>query len=105
MTVAVGSGGSALAAAYVARPRTSLGLGPTFVMTPMEFVLSISRKLDVNVASPTAMIAIQIRSRRVIPASPARPVSQADDQAGRPSEETADLSVWITCMRMAPFTP
>lgn len=41
MAVAIGSGGSAVAAAYFAHCRTTLGLGPTFVMTPMEFVLSM----------------------------------------------------------------
>jgi hypothetical protein len=41
IVVAIGSGGSAVAAAYFARCRTTLGLGPTFVMTPMEFVLSM----------------------------------------------------------------
>ena len=37
--VAVGSGGSAVSAEYLARCRATLGLGPTFVRTPMELVL------------------------------------------------------------------
>ena len=37
--VAVGSGGSAVAAEYLARCRTTLGLGATIVRTPMELVL------------------------------------------------------------------
>ncbi|WP_226019291.1 hypothetical protein [Novosphingobium sp. FKTRR1] len=41
IVAAIGSGGSAVAAEYFARCRTTLGLGPTFVMTPMEFVLSM----------------------------------------------------------------
>lgn len=41
IAVTIGSGGSAVAAAYFARCRTTLGLGPTMVMTPMEFVLSM----------------------------------------------------------------
>ena len=37
--VAVGSGGSAVAAEYLARCRTTLGLGATIVRTPMELVV------------------------------------------------------------------
>ena len=37
--VAVGSGGSVVAAEYLARCRTTLGLGTTIVRTPMELVL------------------------------------------------------------------
>lgn len=40
-TLALGSGGSAVTAAYLAHCRTSLGLGFTAVQTPMEFVLSM----------------------------------------------------------------
>ncbi len=39
--VAVGSGGSIVAAEYFARCRSTLGLGVTMVMTPMELVLSM----------------------------------------------------------------
>ncbi|MFF8803076.1 MULTISPECIES: hypothetical protein [unclassified Methylobacterium] len=38
--VAIGSGGSAIMAEFFARCRSTLGLGPTVVQTPMEFVLS-----------------------------------------------------------------
>lgn len=38
--VAIGSGGSAIAAEYFARCRSTLGLGLTLVQTPMEFVLA-----------------------------------------------------------------
>ena len=39
--VAIGSGGSVVTAEYFARCRTTLGLGPTIVMTPMQFALSM----------------------------------------------------------------
>jgi fructoselysine-6-P-deglycase FrlB-like protein len=38
-SLAIGSGGSAVAAEYLARCRDSLGLGPTTVQTPMQAVL------------------------------------------------------------------
>lgn len=38
-TIAVGSGGSVVAAAFISRCRSTLGLGPTTVATPMELVL------------------------------------------------------------------
>ncbi len=38
-TIAVASGGSVVAAAFISRCRSTLGLGPTTVATPMEFVL------------------------------------------------------------------
>lgn len=38
-TIAVGSGGSVVAAAFIARCRATLGLGTTTVVTPMELVL------------------------------------------------------------------
>jgi fructoselysine-6-P-deglycase FrlB-like protein len=38
--VAIGSGGSAIMAEFFARCRSTLGLGPTIVQTPMEFVLA-----------------------------------------------------------------
>lgn len=41
MAVAIGSGGSVVAAEFLARCRTTLGLGHTAVMTPMQFVLSM----------------------------------------------------------------
>jgi hypothetical protein len=41
IAVAIGSGGSAVVAEYFARCRTTLGFGATFVMTPMQFVLSL----------------------------------------------------------------
>lgn len=41
LAVAIGSGGSAVTAHYFARCRTTLGHGPTLIMTPMEFVLSM----------------------------------------------------------------
>jgi fructoselysine-6-P-deglycase FrlB-like protein len=41
-TVAVGSGGSAIAAEYLVRCRDTLGLGPTTVQTPMQVVLESS---------------------------------------------------------------
>ncbi len=40
-SLAVGSGGSAIAAQYLARCRDTLGLGPTTVQTPMTLVLDI----------------------------------------------------------------
>jgi hydroxymethylpyrimidine pyrophosphatase-like HAD family hydrolase/fructoselysine-6-P-deglycase FrlB-like protein len=40
--LAVGSGGSAIAAEYLARCRDTLGLGPTTVQTPMQVVLEAS---------------------------------------------------------------
>ncbi len=41
--VAVGSGGSAVAAEMLAACRSGAGLGPTLVCTPMEYVLDVSR--------------------------------------------------------------
>ena len=38
--IAIGSGGSAIMAEFFARCRSTLGLGPTVVQTPMEFVLT-----------------------------------------------------------------
>lgn len=38
-TIAVGSGGSLVSAAFISRCRATLGLGPTTVATPMELVL------------------------------------------------------------------
>ncbi len=45
--VAVGSGGSAIAAEYLVRCRDTLGLGPTTVQTPMQVVLE-SRDLGLS---------------------------------------------------------
>lgn len=39
--LSVGSGGSAIAAEYLARSRDTLGLGPTTVQTPMQTVLDV----------------------------------------------------------------
>ena len=41
-SVAIGSGGSAIAAEFLARCRETLGYGPTSVETPMQFVLGIA---------------------------------------------------------------
>lgn len=41
IAIAIGFGESVVAAEFFARCRTTLGLGPTFVMTPMQFVLSM----------------------------------------------------------------
>ncbi|MEI9928904.1 MAG: hypothetical protein WDN44_15985 [Sphingomonas sp.] len=49
IAVAIGSGGSAVAAEYFARCRTTLGFGATFVMTPMQFVLSMEEWAGVEV--------------------------------------------------------
>lgn len=43
LAVAIGSGGSAVTAEYFARCRTTLQLGPTLVMTPMQFVMSMEQ--------------------------------------------------------------
>lgn len=48
-TVAVGSGGSIVAAEFFARCRTTLGLGLTFVLTPMQFVLSADEWSETDV--------------------------------------------------------
>ena len=40
LSIAVGSGGSAVVAEYFARCRATLGMGTTLVMTPMQLVLS-----------------------------------------------------------------
>lgn len=54
--VAVGSGGSQVAASYFARCRASLNLGPTFVQTPMELVFPMEslRGFDVWLFSASA---------------------------------------------------
>lgn len=44
--LAIGSGGSAVAAEYFARCRSTLGFGVTVVMTPMEFVLTGRKAAD-----------------------------------------------------------
>lgn len=41
LAIAVGSGGSVVVAEFFARCRATLQLGPTIVMTPMQFVLSM----------------------------------------------------------------
>lgn len=41
LAVAIGSGGSAVAAEFLAHCRATLGYGPTLVETPMEFVLDL----------------------------------------------------------------
>lgn len=47
--IAVGSGGSAVAASFFARCRATLGLGATVVATPMELVLSETEMRDADV--------------------------------------------------------
>lgn len=49
IAVAIGSGGSAVVAEYFARCRTTLGSGATFVMTPMQFILSMEEWAGVDI--------------------------------------------------------
>lgn len=49
IAVAVGSGGSAVAAEFFARCRTTLGFGATLVMTPMQFVLSMEEWASIDI--------------------------------------------------------
>ncbi|WFR97510.1 HAD hydrolase family protein [Rhizobium tumorigenes] len=49
VVIAVGSGGSAVTADYLARCRSTLSLGPTIVYTPMEYVLSAEDWADCEV--------------------------------------------------------
>lgn len=49
VAVAIGSGGSYVTAHYIARCRSTLGFGPTIVMTAMEFVLSMDDWADAEI--------------------------------------------------------
>lgn len=46
---AVGSGGSVVAVEYLAQCRTSLALGPTSVMTPMQFVVGLEPRAGAEI--------------------------------------------------------
>lgn len=48
-TIAIGSGGSAISAEYLARCRDTLGFGPTTVQTPMQVVVEQSDLIQSNV--------------------------------------------------------
>ena len=49
IAIAIGCGTSAVAAEYFARCRTTLDIGATFVMTPMQFVLSLEEWAGVEI--------------------------------------------------------
>jgi fructoselysine-6-P-deglycase FrlB-like protein len=49
IAIAIGSGGSAVTAHFFARCRTTLGLGYTLVMTPMEFVMAMDEWADADI--------------------------------------------------------